>query len=111
MKTCSEEGCGRAVVARGLCDKHYQRMRRGSTRDRPGPAPKYSEGQRAKDGGAPTLGVRLDPDLLSWVRQQGGSSWVRHVLAQLRAMSVEAGFARHWKRLQKPVEPPQPPQE
>ena len=27
--TCSVSGCGRKVRARGLCDSHYQRQRRG----------------------------------------------------------------------------------
>ncbi len=29
MGTCSIEGCGRSVKARGLCDKHYLKARRG----------------------------------------------------------------------------------
>jgi len=104
MKTCSEPGCDGAVVARGMCSRHYQRVRRGSTRDKPGPPPRYPEGQRAKDGGAPTLGVRLEPELFSWVRQQGGVPFVRRILLQLRQLSTEAAFARWWKRFEEPTD-------
>jgi hypothetical protein len=31
MKSCSVPGCARKVRARGLCDSHYQRHRRGQT--------------------------------------------------------------------------------
>lgn len=37
--TCSVEGCGSLRWARGLCQKHYQRMMRLGTLDLPGPKP------------------------------------------------------------------------
>lgn len=43
--------------------------------------------------------MRLDPDLLAWVRSQGGANWVRHTMAELRKLSVERGFARYWQQL------------
>lgn len=90
-------------MARGLCSRHYQRVRRGSTRHSPGPAPRYPRTEGKAYPGAPTITIRLEPDLLSWVRSQGGAAWVRHVLRQLREMSTQAAFARHWRKLQKPV--------
>lgn len=30
--TCSVDGCGRAILARGLCTSHYHRQRRAGTR-------------------------------------------------------------------------------
>lgn len=34
-RTCSEDGCGKPLKSRGLCDTHYARLRRAGLPDRP----------------------------------------------------------------------------
>jgi hypothetical protein len=46
--------------------------------------------------------VRLEPDLLEWVRERGGAGWVRAMLRVLRGLSQLKGFARYWQRLEHP---------
>ena len=35
------------------------------------------------------MSVRMDPDLLAWVKSRGGSTWVRYVAGELRQLSEE----------------------
>lgn len=99
MKTCSEPGCEGKVVAKGLCSRHYQRLRRGSTQEGPGRPRVYDEEFSEKYGGAPVVAVRLEPDLWEWTQQHGGGLWLRHVLAELRQLSKDESFGRFWARL------------
>ncbi len=64
----------------------------------------YPRDEAKPYGGAPRLEIRLDPDVMEWVRAQGGASWVRRALRHLRELSTQAGFARHWKKFTKEPE-------
>jgi hypothetical protein len=83
MNLCTESNCGQAAVGRGLCARHYQQQRRAGSLT-PGPSggrpPAYSEEVRRRWGGAPRLGLRLEPELYDWVQEQGGSAWVHQLL-------------------------------
>lgn len=80
MKFCQHEGCGRPVVAKGLCSQHYQASRRVPSGEKRGPKPRYSEDVRQKYGGAPHVTVRLEPELLQLVQEHGGSPWIRGLI-------------------------------
>jgi hypothetical protein len=99
-KKCSESGCEREVLARGLCSKHYQRARRSEQPARPVGRPRqYPKELAEKYQGAPTISVRLAPELLDWVKGQGGATWLRHATRELRELAEEPRFAEWWERL------------
>lgn len=98
-KKCSEAGCDSPVVARGLCAKHYQRLRRGMDKQ-PGQVGRprtYPEEVGAKYQGAPILSVRLEPELRDWVKEQGGATWMRQAARNLRLLSEDPDFERWWE--------------
>ena len=108
---CDEPGCEEKALAQGLCSRHYQRKRRGSTRDKPGPAPKYPEEMRIKYQGAPIVQVRLEPALWNWVQEQGGSSWLRHAVEQLRTMATTPDLLCSWEQFKREKTPEAPVEE
>jgi hypothetical protein len=100
-KVCSIDGCENKVTAKGFCSKHYQQHRRenpdsvGSV----GRPRQYPKELSAKYQGAPTMSVRLDPDLLEWVKAQGGSTWMRFVAGELRELAEDPEFEKWKERL------------
>jgi hypothetical protein len=100
-KVCAIDGCENRVTAKGLCSKHYQQQRRenpdsvGSV----GRPRQYPKELSAKYQGAPTMSVRLDPELLAWVKSQGGSTWVRFVAGELRELAEDPEFEKWKERL------------
>ena len=100
-KQCSEPGCGKKVVARGLCSQHYQQLRRaeGPVKGDVGRPREYPKELSDKHQGAPRLSVRLEPELLEWVRDQGGSTWLRHLAHELRELTDDPDFDFWWQRL------------
>ena len=48
-RTCSIEGCGRTVRARGVCNAHYQRIRKGIPMDQP-VLPRYLDARCVVEG-------------------------------------------------------------
>jgi hypothetical protein len=103
-RLCSEPGCEKAATARGLCSTHYQRQRRakGQTPGQVGRPREYAPEVSDKHEGAPKLTVRLEPELMEWVRQQGGGAWLRHAARELRRLSVEPGFQNWWMNIRHP---------
>jgi hypothetical protein len=103
MSTCSEPGCDQVVAAKGLCSRHYQQKRRGSSpTGHRGPAPKYAV--RPKHGGAPQLGLRLNPAVMAWVKDHGGSTWLRALVEHLHTsgsitVADQRAFYNHVQRL------------
>lgn len=59
-----------------------EKKRRGPGR------PRIYDGQ-----GAPKLSLRLAPDLMEWVRAQGGTDFIRELLERERAREVESSSA------------------
>lgn len=106
-KFCSEPECNNEAAVRGLCTKHYQRKRRaeGQNPGQVGRPRAYAPEVSNKHEGAPKLTVRLEPELLDWVRQQGGSTWLRHAARELHQLSNEPDFQRWWEtlRLAEPI--------
>ena len=102
---CSEEGCNNEAVARGMCSKHYQKWRRTdeATTGQVGRPRKYAKEIGEKHQGAPRITVRLEPELMEWVREQGGATFLRHVAGQLYELKNEENFQEWWKQL-KPAE-------
>lgn len=92
------------MVARGLCSKHYQRLRRqeGQSPGNVGRPRKYPEEVVDKWGGAPRLSVRLDPEVMEWAKEQGGGAWLRHATSELMTLSDEPEFKIWWERLSLP---------
>ena len=82
MGTCIELDCGGPAVGQGLCSKHYKQQQRAGRwpAARAGRPAQYPEAVRSRHGGAPRLGLRLEPDLYAWVQQRGGSGWVHQLL-------------------------------
>ena len=103
-KKCAEEGCEAEAAVRGLCSKHYQRSRRaeGQTPGQVGRPRAYAPEVSDKHEGAPKLTVRLEPELLSWVREQGGSTWLRHAARELHRLSDQPEFKAWWDELRLP---------
>ena len=88
---------------KGLCSSHYQRQRR-QEKDGQGKVGRPREYPEETGGGAPRITVRLEPELLDWVREQGGGGWLRHVSRELRDLSKQTEFQNWWKRLASPTE-------
>lgn len=42
------------------------------------------------------MSVRMAPELMDWVKKQGGSTWVRQVATELRELRHDPEFER-WK--------------
>lgn len=101
---CSEEGCEKKAVSRGMCSMHYQRWRRTdeATTGQVGRPRKYAKEIGEKHQGAPRITVRLEPHLLDWVKEQGGASFLRHVTGQLYELAGDENFREWWGRLQIP---------
>lgn len=75
MKTCSVDGCDQAVVAHGLCSRHYMRQRRGRPLEARGNAP-AGEGR--------FIGFRVTADEREAMEKAAGkkslSEWIRSVV-------------------------------
>lgn len=104
---CSEEGCGRNAVARGLCSKHYQQHRRtvGINIGQLGRPREYDPEFADPHGGAPKLSVRFEPEVLEWVKEQGGAKWLRYAARELKRLSGVPEFNEWWGELSLPAEP------
>ena len=100
-KNCSEPGCEREAQIKGLCSPHYQRLRRQEKdgQGKVGRPKEYDDAAADPGGGAPRITVRLEPELLEWVRQQGGGGWLRHVSRELRELSQQPEFHKWWEQL------------
>lgn len=97
-KKCSVDGCENKVTAKGMCSKHYQRYRRGnpSKMGKAGRPRQYPRELSVKYQGAPTMSVRMEPELLDWVKSRGGSTWMRLVAGELRELTDDPDF-QEWK--------------
>ena len=98
-RECSVEGCQNKVNAKGFCSKHYQQHRRqsGTKTGKVGRPRQYPKELTDKYQGAPLMSVRMDPDLLAWVKSRGGSTWVRYVAGELRNLAEDPNF-ENWKK-------------
>lgn len=85
---------------------HYQRQRRSGTLEpgQPGRPREYEPGEADPHGGAPKITIRFDPQVLDWIREQGGATWVRHAAKELMGLSAEPDFEEWWLRLKLPEE-------
>ena len=103
-KRCSEPGCDNQATVRGLCSKHYQRQRRaeGQTPGQVGRPREYAPEVSDKHEGAPKITVRLEPELLEWVRQQGGGAWLRNAARELHLLSEQPEFQVWWQAIRLP---------
>lgn len=103
---CSEEGCKNKAVARGMCSKHYQRWRRTDEAEtgQVGRPRQYAKEIGEKHQGAPRITVRLKPELMEWVKSQGGATFLRHVTGQLYELKDNEKFQEWWEQLQPPEE-------
>ena len=46
--------------------------------------------------------VRFKPELMEWVKEQGGATWVRHAVGELRRLSDDPNFNNWWDELSLP---------
>lgn len=85
---------------------HYQRQRRSGALEpgQPGRPREYDPGEADPHGGAPKITIRFEPQVLEWIREQGGATWVRHAAKELMELSAEPEFEDWWLRLQLPEE-------
>lgn len=79
--------------------KRWSRRARHNAQEKPGPKPRYDEATRQKYGGAPTMSVRVSPELWAWIQEHGGGGWVRGLLVRLRVLSQTERFAELWRAL------------
>lgn len=63
---------------------------------------KYPEEVADKNRGAPRFTIRLEPEVLDWVREQGGGTWLRHATARLKELSEREAFQKWWREFQLP---------
>ena len=89
---CSRDDCSEPSVAKGLCNRHYheeKRRARGSS-DRIGRPQKY------EGSGAPTITIRVEPDVLGYVtaRPEGVRAWLDRVAREDMAREADAPNAR-----------------
>ena len=100
VSKCTEKGCNREAAVKGLCSLHYQRKRRqeGSTHQVGRPR-QYAKEIADPNRGAPRLTIRLEPEVLEWVRARGGGAWLRAVTRRLMALSEVPEFQACWERL------------
>lgn len=96
MKTCKHPQCGRPVLGRGLCSRHYQQERRGQpltvAPQKRGPAPHYDV--RDVHGGAPRLNVRVAPEVWAHVQRQaeGARAYLERLVLDDMAGQAPAGM-------------------
>ena len=95
---CTREGCSNKVAARGLCSKHYQQERRKNipSTGKVGRPRQYPKELADKYQGAPLMSVRMEPELLDWVKSRGGSTWIRYVAGELKELANDPAF-KAWK--------------
>lgn len=73
VATCAEPGCTEPARARGLCSKHYQRVRAAERRDAESEAkPRRGGGSCSREGCAQTVYARgmCSKHFMEWVRTQ-----------------------------------------
>lgn len=98
---CSEEGCGKLAVARGLCPMHYQRLRREGTQEfgSVGRPRQYPEVQGKSHRGAPQITVRLEPEAMEWVKANGGAGFLRRIIEKIHQLVPREDFRRAWDQI------------
>ena len=42
------------------------------------------------------MSVRMEPELLEWVKSRGGSTWIRYVAGELKELADDPAF-KAWK--------------
>lgn len=58
---------------------------------------------REKYGGAPSISIRLDPEVWDVVKAKGGATWARKILTMYVKVKVASDlkFARHWEEFER----------
>lgn len=81
---------------------HYQRKRRRGDMEvgTVGRPRKYPEDVADSNRGAPRFTVRLEPEVLEWVRSQGGGTWLRFATGKLMELSQEPEFEVWWREFE-----------
>lgn len=80
---------------------HYQRMRR-QAEEEPGTVGrprKYPKKKGKSHRGAPQITVRLEPEVLDWVKENGGAGFLRKVTEKLHQLTAEEDFQDAWARI------------
>lgn len=98
---CSEEGCEKLAVARGLCPMHYQRLRREGSEEfgSVGRPRQYPEVKGKSHRGAPQITVRLEPEVMEWVKANGGAGFLRQITERLHELVNGNDFEEAWERI------------
>lgn len=84
---------------------HYQRQRREGFADakHAGRPREYEPDQADPYGGAPKMSVRFEPDVMQWVKEQGGARWLRFATRELKRLSGVPEFEEWWHQLATPA--------
>ena len=80
---------------------HYQRLRREGAEDF-GPAgrpPQYPQTPGKSYRGAPMISVRFEPEVLEWVKANGGAGFLRKLTEKLHDLVQEEDFQETWERI------------
>ena len=80
---------------------HYQRLRRQHTEEF-GPAGRprqYPEVPGKSHRGAPQISVRMEPEVLEWVKANGGAGFLRKLTERLYVLAQREDFQAAWVRI------------
>lgn len=85
---------------------HYQQHRRavGINVGQRGRPREYDPEVADSHGGAPKISVRFEPEVLAWVKEQGGARWLRFAARELKRLSGVPEFEEWWRQLSPPEE-------
>ena len=80
---------------------HYQQHRRavGVNVGQRGRPREYDPEVADSHGGAPKISVRFEPEVLAWVKEQGGARWLRLAVRELKRLSGDPEFEEWWNQL------------
>lgn len=80
---------------------HYQRLRREGTEEfgSVGRPRQYPEVQGKSHRGAPQITVRLEPEVMEWVKANGGAGFLRKLTERLYDLVQSDDFEETWERI------------
>ena len=80
---------------------HYQRLRRDAAAEF-GPVGRprqYPEVEGKSHRGAPQITVRLEPEVMEWVKANGGAGFLRKLTERLHELVQREDFQETWNRI------------
>lgn len=80
---------------------HYQRMRREGEQETGtvGRPRLYPKEQGKSHRGAPQMTVRLEPEVMAWVKENGGAGFLRKLTERLYDLVKSEEFQDTWEQI------------